>query len=269
MVRARGAGASKGLWAAGVVLVAVVVLTVYAMVTGGDDQDAETPAKGGASAASPTASASSSPAATYAPPDDWTEPERWASLTRGKRTDAHGSAVGFPHTVEGAVSMAVAANTSAVEGETSTYDEQMRLYDSYAAQEDHAPVAVEYIKKTTEKPDRDFEKATGAPSGGPLPAGAYMRSNVVGYKIIESTRDEISMWVLARATQKNGEMAKESGSYTRTLVGVQWKDGDWKLGPEALARAMSQTQTQAKPKIVAPGDAAFNSAGWTAIREAS
>lgn len=268
-MRAKGAGSSKGLWAAGVVLIAVVVLTVYAMVTG-DDQGTETPAKGGASAtASPTASAPSSPAATYAPPDDWTEPERWVSLPRGKRTDDRGSTVGFPHTIEGGVAMAVAANTTTVEGETSAYDEQMRLYDSYAAQEDHAPVAVEYIKKTTEKPDRDFEKATGAPSGGPLPAGAYMRSNVIGYKIVESTGDEISLWVLARATHKNGELAKETGSYTRTLVGVQWKDGDWKLGPEALARAMSQTQTQAKPKIVAPGDAAFNAAGWTAIREAS
>ncbi|MGC5412531.1 hypothetical protein ACPXCX_54120, partial [Streptomyces sp. DT225] len=87
--------------------------------------------------------------------------------------------------------------------------------------------------------------------------------------IIEAKGDEISLWVLARATQKNGELAKESGSYTRTLIGVQWHDGDWKLSPEATARALSGTRAQEKPPIVAPGDSVFNTAGWTALREAS
>ncbi|MFF5338499.1 hypothetical protein [Streptomyces sp. NPDC013181] len=268
MVHARGAGASRGLWAVvGVVLFAVVVLTVYVMVTGGEDQEDKTPARGGAgSSASPAASASPSES-SYAPPDDWTEPARWVSLPRGRRTDEHGNVVGFPHTVEGGVAMAAAANTTRIEGETSSVDEQMRLYSSYLAQSDRTPEGREYTKKIAAKLDRQLEKDSGAPSGGPLPAGAYMRNHVIGYKIIESSDDEIALWVLARATQKNGELAKESGSYTRTVIGIRWEDGDWKLSAEVTARAMSKSP--AKPKIVAPGDEAFNQAGYTAIREAS
>ncbi|MEU9535816.1 hypothetical protein AB0D00_26350 [Streptomyces sp. NPDC048213] len=254
--------------AAGAVLIAVVVLTVYVMINSGDDEGTETPAKGRASASAAT-EPSVSPSATYAPPADWTEPERWASLPRGKRTDEYGSAVEFPHTVEGGVAMAVAANTTAVEGKTSGVDEQMRIYNSYIPPRGHRPEVVKNIRAATEKGDRRLEEAAGAPAGGPLPSGAYMRSNVVGYKVIEAEGDELSLWVLARVTQKNGELEKETGSYTRTVVGAQWEDGDWKLSAEVTARAMSGTNAQAKPQIVAPGDAAFNSAGWTAIREAS
>ncbi|WP_328902020.1 hypothetical protein OHR86_20770 [Streptomyces sp. NBC_00441] len=259
----------------GLLLAGVVALVTHALDTRGDGE----PVVGAWSGLSPSASSlspspeptpsSASRAEGYSPPDEWTEPERWALLPQGQWTDKHGSVVGFPHTVEGGVAMAVAANTTVMERGTSIFDEQMRLYDSYGAPEDRDPVVVEHVKSVTEKPDRRFEKETGAPAGGPLPAGAYMRSHVIGYKIIEAKSDEISLWVLARATQKNGELAKESGSYTRTLIGVQWQNGDWKLGPEATARALSGTRAQEKPPIVAPGDSAFNAAGWTALREAS
>ncbi|WSM74044.1 hypothetical protein OIE80_36755 (plasmid) [Streptomyces cellulosae] len=81
MGRTRGTWNSKGTWAAGVALAALLAFTGYAVLSGGDE-DTDTPSKGGSSA-SASASASPGPSATYAPPDDWTEPNSWAALPQG------------------------------------------------------------------------------------------------------------------------------------------------------------------------------------------
>ncbi|MFF8279933.1 hypothetical protein ACF05T_28170 [Streptomyces lateritius] len=263
MSRTRGTWNTKGAWAAGVTAAAVAMLTGYALFSG-DDGGAETPAKGGPSASAPS---SASPAPSYSVPDDWTEPERWAALPRGKRTDGRGSEIGFPHTTEGAVAMMAAANTIAVEGDTSSVDEQLRTYYSYFA--DPSSKDAEKVGQAAEQADKRLAGQMGVSLGQPLPPGAYVRNHVVGYKIIKKSGDEVTAWVLARVTQKAGELEKEKGSYTRTLVGAQWKGSDWKISLDAITRAQRDAQGEPKPEMVAPGDAAFNSAGWTAIRAAS
>ncbi|MEU2237268.1 hypothetical protein [Streptomyces vietnamensis] len=105
--------------------------------------------------------------------------------------------------------------------------------------------------------------------GEPLPPGAYVRTHVVGYQVIHESGDEVGVWLLSRVVQKNGEMAKESGGYTRTLMGATWQDGDWKMTGRAILHAVKAVEGKPKPAMVASGDAEFNEAGWTAIREAS
>jgi hypothetical protein len=266
MGRTRGTWNTKGTWLAGAALAAVVALTGYAVLSGGDDGGTDTPAKGGASA---SASASPGPSATYAPPDDWTEPDQWAALPRGKRTDGQGSAVGFPKSTEGAVAMMAAANTTAIEGEKSNEDEQLRIYRSYIGKADQSKQNEEQIELNAIQSDKALAKQMGVSAGQPLPSGAYVRSTVVGYKLIKKSDTEVSAWLLSRVVQKDGEMKKEASSYTRTLAGAQWEDGDWKLTGAATARAQQDVQGQTQPTMVAPGDPAFNSSGWTAIREAS
>ncbi|MGW3415616.1 hypothetical protein [Streptomyces sp. NPDC000888] len=267
MGRTRGTWSTKGTWLAGGALAAVLALTGYVALSGGDDNGKDTPAgKGGASA---SASASPGPSATYAPPEDWTEPTSWAALPRGKRTDDHGSQVGFPKSTEGAVAMMLAANTTDIEGEKSNTDEQLRIYRSYIGTADQSSENAEQIELNAIQSDKALAKQMGVSAGQPLPSGAYVRGTVVGYKVIKESDTEVSAWLLSRVVQKDGEMKKESGSYTRTLAGAQWEDGDWKLTGDATARAQSDVQGQAQPKIVAPGDPDFNSSGWTAIREAS
>ncbi|THA65384.1 hypothetical protein E6R60_33255 [Streptomyces sp. A0642] len=263
MARTRGTWNTKGTWLAGVALVAVLALTAYALLSGGDDEP-DTPAKGGASA-----SASPSPSATYAPPDDWTEPERWSALPRGERTDERGSQVGFPHTTEGAVAMAAAANTTVVEGSTSNVDEQLRLYYGYIGQADQSAAAAERVELSAGESDKTIARSMGVKPGQPLPSGAYVRSSVVGYKVVKKSTDEVGVWLLSRVVQKAGETVKEEGSYSRTLVGALWQGGDWKLSVSATRRAQDAAQGQSEPQMVAPGDAGFNAAGWTAIRAAS
>lgn len=264
MGRTRRTWNTKGSWFAGAALAAVLALTGYAAFSD-DGGGKDTPAgKGGASA-----SASPGPSATYAPPKDWTEPDQWAALPRGKRTDGRGSQVGFPKPTEGAVAMMVAANTTAIEGEKSNVDEQLRIYHSYIGKADQSSENAEQIELNAQATDKALAKQMGVSPGQPLPSGAYVRGTVVGYKIIKKSDTEVSAWLLSRVVQKGGEMKKESGSYTRTLAGAQWADGDWKLSAAATERAQQDVRGQAQPRIVAPGDEKFNSSGWTAIRQAS
>ncbi|MFC7841901.1 hypothetical protein [Streptomyces sp. NPDC057382] len=264
MGRTRGTWSTKGTWFAGAALAAVLALTGYAVLNGGDD-DADA-GKGG-STPSASVSAPPGPSASYEQPDDWTEPTRWVALPRGKRTDDRSSEVGFPHTTEGAVAMAAAANTVAMEADRDTKDEQLRLYYSYVSKVDQSDENAEEIELAAIETDKILHKELSAPVGEPLPPGAYMRSSVIGYKVIRESDDEVSVWLLARSARKGGETAKESVEYARILNAVVWEDGDWKLSGAATQRALNANPT--KPKIVAPGDAAFNEAGWTAIREAS
>jgi hypothetical protein len=263
MGRTRGTWNTKGTWVAGGLLAAVLVLTAYAAL-GGDDEDTGTPGKAGASA---TATASPGPSASYAPPEEWTEPGQWAALPRAKRTDAGGSPIGFPKSTEGAVAMMAAANTININSDRSSVDEQLRLYRSYVAKGDQRDEAEEQIELQALETDNQLHKELRVPVGEPLPPGAHMRNTVVGFKVIKKSDDEVSVWLLTRVVQKAGEMSKESSSYTRSLSGAAWTDGDWKLSGKAVGEARADTGSE--PTIAAPGDAAFNSAGWVAIREAS
>ncbi|MFI9214330.1 hypothetical protein ACIGW7_40145 [Streptomyces sp. NPDC053253] len=263
----RGTWNTKGTWIAGIALAAMLLLTAYAAFSG--DEDEKTGAKGGGGGATPSASGSASPEPTYAQPPDWTEPQRWTALPRGQRTDERGSQLGFPHTAEGAVAMMAAGNTTRIEGDKSNQDEQLRIYNTYIAKGDQSSEAAEQIELNAIATDKSLAKEMGVPAGQPLPSGAYVRSHVVGYQVIKKSGDEVSAWLLARVVQKNGETTPEKGSYTRTLVGAQWIDGDWKMTADATARAQQEIQGQAEPSMAAPGDELFNSSGWTAIREAS
>ncbi|MFD7915156.1 hypothetical protein ACFV30_31285 [Streptomyces sp. NPDC059752] len=246
-------------------MAAVIVLTAYAAL-GGDGDEVQSPAKGGAS---PSVSGSASPEATYAPPQDWTEPERWTALPRGQRPDERGSQVGFPHTAEGAAAMAAAANATRIEGEQSSVDEQLRIYRSYVGKGDQSPENAKKIEAAAKQTDATLSQEMGVSAGQPLPSGAYVRGHVVGYKVIKKAPDEVSVWLLGLVVQKNGETKTEESSYTRTLLGVQWQDGDWKLTAEATRQAQQDIAGQPQPPMVAPGDEEFNTGGWTAIREAS
>ncbi|MEU3036571.1 hypothetical protein [Streptomyces griseoaurantiacus] len=267
MGRTRGTFNTRGMWLAGGVLAAVLALTGYAVLSGGDGDGGSTPA--GSGGASASASASPGPSATYAPPEDWTEPNSWAALPRGKRTDEHGSEVGFPRSTEGAVAMMAAMNTTVIEDKRSTVDEQLRIYHSYVGKADRSADNAEQIEHQAVDTDKDLAQQMGVRPGGPLPVGAYVRSTAIGFKVIKKSDTEVSAWVLERVVQKDGEMKKEAGSYTRTLAGVQWQDGDWKMTGAATTRALQDVKGKSRPAIVAPGDPEFNQAGWTAIREAS
>ncbi|MET9206798.1 hypothetical protein ABZW38_16820 [Streptomyces bacillaris] len=264
MGRTRSTWSTKGVWFAGAALAAVLALTGYALFGGDDGGDAQ-----GKAGSSSSASATPGPTESYAAPEDWTEPQRWAALPRGERTDERGSPVGFPQTAEGAVAMMAAANSSVIEGTRTNEDEQLRLYHSYIGKPDQSEAAEERVEQGAISNGEAIWRSMGLKPGDPLPAGAYMRTHVVGFQFIKRSPTEVTAWVLSMETQKAGEMEEEKVSYTRTLLGAQWQDGDWKLSVRATRHAQDDTQGKPEPEMVAVGDAAFNSAGWTAIREAS
>ncbi|MYX18393.1 hypothetical protein GTY67_34150 [Streptomyces sp. SID8374] len=265
MGRTRSTWNSKGIWFAGAALAAVLALSGYALFSG-DGDGGDTAGKAGASS---SASADPGPSESYAAPEDWTEPERWVALPRGKRTDERGSEVAFPHTTEGAVAMAAAANTTTVEGERTNVDEQLRLYHGYIGQAEQSADAAERVELAAIDSDKAIARSMGVTPGQPLPAGAYVRSTVVGFKVVKESADEVGVFLLSRVVQKGGETAEEKASFSRTLIGAQWQGTDWKLSVPATRRAQEAAQGQPEPTMAAPGDAGFNGAGWTAIREAS
>ncbi|MFD6874326.1 MULTISPECIES: hypothetical protein [unclassified Streptomyces] len=260
---------NKGMWLAGIATVAVLALTGYGLL-GGNGGDSEGAPQGKApAAAGPGASQGPpSPAASYEQPKDWTEPQRWAVLPRGQSTDAHGSKVGFPHTREGAIAMMLAANNTAVgEGKTGV-SEQLRVYRSYFAKADQRPEVTTAAEEAGRSQDERLAKQMGG-SPGKLPTGAYLRMTSVGFKVVKQSENEVSIWLLTSAVERSGETEQETSAYVRDLYTAQWADGDWKLSPTATQRVKQETGLQGAPAIVAPGDAAFNQAGWTALREAS
>ncbi|KUH35641.1 MULTISPECIES: hypothetical protein [Streptomyces] len=265
MSRTRGTWNTRGMWAGGAALAAVLALSACSLL-GTGETGSEVPVKGGAGA---SAAASVSPTPSYTTPSDWDEPERWAALPPGQRTDERGSQVGYPHTAEGAVAMMAAANTMTVEGGKSSVDEQLRIYHSYFSTDDQSAEGTEAVERQATDTDTMLARQAGVRAGQPLPSGAYTRSHIVGYKIIKESGDEVSAWLLGRVVQKTGEIEKENGFFTRTLAGAQWRGGDWKLTTTATERAQRDAQIEGKPPMAAPGDIMFNRAEWTAIREAS
>lgn len=267
MARARDTGTwgTGGVRLAGAALGALLVLAGCAPAGGnGDSKDAA-----GAAGATSSASAAPGPSESDAAPEDWTEPERWVALPRGQRTDDYGSEVGFPRTTEGAIAALAAANSSTIQDSTSNVDEQLRLYYSYVAKADQSEDAAERVELRAIDNGKLIAREMGLKPGAPMPSGAYVSSHVVGFKVVKESPDEVSVFLLSGVTQKSGEMNAEKSSYTRILFGAQWEGDDWKLSVSASRQAQEDAQGQAKPKMVAPGDAAFNAAGWTAIREAS
>ncbi|MGY5099484.1 hypothetical protein [Streptomyces sp. 900105245] len=264
MARNRGTS-SKGLWAAGVALAAVLGITGYLAL--GSDSDSPEQGKGGTT--NPTASGAPSAAPTFSVPDDWTEPERWAALPRGERTDKYGSPVGFPHDLKGAVAMFAAAEGTDITEQKTVVDEHLRVYNSYMSAADRSADNAEVAELGAQKTDKEIHRQMGVKPGGPLPSGAYVRTTVVGFKVIKSSPDEVSAWLLSRVAQKAGETKKEEVSYTGRLMAGRWEAGDWKLSTKVALAAVREPGGQSAPKGAAPGDKNFNAAGWTAIREAS
>lgn len=251
------------LWGVGGVTAVVLALTGYAAFSG----DEEAPqGKGGDHAG---ASPSKKPEPDYSAPSEWTEPRRWAALPRGKRTDSHGNEVGFPHTEQGAVAMLAASSNTEITADQSAEEENVGIYDSYISQADRSTQNETAVRENAEQLNEEMRNQLRLAPDGALPDGAYSRSHVIGFKVIKASGGKVSAWMLSKVTARAGETAAERSSYTRSLVGARWEAGDWKLSSAVTAAAAQATQGQAKPKMAAPGDPAFNSAGWTAIREAS
>lgn len=261
MSRGNRSGLPRWLgWGTGGLAVVAVLLTGYAVFSGDDETT---------TSQRPPTTTVASPGPTYAAPSGWTEPERWAVLPRGTRTDGQGNEVDFPHTVEGAVAMLVASNSTEFNAERSHVDVQLGVYESYLIPADRTEENRERIRKGAAENDALLRQTMGLPEDGVLPAGAYSRNQVVGYQLIEESPTAVSAWLLSRATVRAGESEKEEGSYTTTLAAVEWEGGSWWVSAASTENMMLRHGRDERPPIAAPGDAAFNSGGWTAIRAAS
>ncbi|PVC80736.1 hypothetical protein DBP19_35100 [Streptomyces sp. CS090A] len=262
MNRRHPSGLTRWLgWGTGSLALIAMLLTGYAAFSG-DDETATTSDR-------PPAATAPIPQSTYGAPSDWAEPDRWAALPRGARTDGQGNEVDFPRTVAGAVAMLAASNSTEFNAERSHVDVQLGVYESYLLPADRTEENRARIRQGATDNDALLLRTMGLPEGAALPAGAYSRNQVVGFQVIEASPTRVSAWLLSRATMKPGESAKEQGSYTSTLAAAEWAHGSWWVSAASTEKVMRRHGRDERPPIAAPGDAAFNSGGWTAIRAAS
>lgn len=261
---------NKLLLTCGILLTVLVVITGWVALGGGGNDTAD--GKNRHSSPSPSVSGkppSPSPVPTYTQPPDWTEPQRWADLPRGARTDSHGNEVAFPHTAEGALAMLCASAKVNIHGSFTGEDQQLAIYDSYIAREDKSADMRAKVAAGGRQADQQLRSGLGVPAKGPYPPGAYERMNAIGFKVIAKSKNEVTAYVLVDVISRAGETSKANHDYARDVLGASWVDGDWKQTSKAMQDAKSDSQGQTPPGLGAPGDKAFNIAGWTAIREAS
>lgn len=251
------------LWSTAGAAAVVLALTGYSALTGNHGKTSPSAHKGGR-----TATAGPSIAPTYTVPPDWTEPARWAALPVGARTDSHGNRVGFPHTTDGAVATLAASDSNSIAGTRSAADVQLSIYDSYMSAADRTPANEAKVVSEATQENASLRRSMGLPVSGPLPPGAYVHIDTVGFKVISASPDRVSAYLLTRVARKAGETKPEKDSYTVAVLAVEWSGGDWKVSGSASSSAAQQAQGST-PGIAAPGDATFNADGWTAIREAS
>lgn len=250
-------------WGIGGTTAVLLLLTGYAAFFSGDGEPSRTSDRPAAAATD------AGPDPTYAAPSDWTEPERWAALPRGARTDRFGNEVGFPQTAEGAVAMLVTANATEVKSGHTHVDVQRDVYGSYLIPGDRTEENIRKIERAAAESDTAVRRDMGLPETDDLPPGAYSRNHVIGFKVIEASPTEVTMWLLSRATVRPGETEKEESAYTSLLAAAEWSGGDWWLSAASTESAIRRHGRDQRPEIAAPGDAVFNTARWTAIRAAS
>ncbi|MFF2542889.1 hypothetical protein ACFVUY_10000 [Kitasatospora sp. NPDC058063] len=251
-------------WGAGAMLATVVALTGYTILSHDDRPTIPQPAAAPPSPSQSSTTAVPVPVSTYTLPATWTEPDRWLAVPRGTST-LNGHKVAFPHSTDGAIGMLVACSGFDIEGSTTLVDEQLAFYRAYTAAADQTSDREQRIRQGAARTDAHVRAAMGLPESGPLPAGAWVRTSMVGFKLIQAGPDAVTAHLLLRNAWKPSGSRPESISYAVGTIGVVWREGDWRLDPSGGASPAPETV----PEIAAPGDTAFNTQGWTAIRQAS
>ncbi|MET8630254.1 hypothetical protein ABZW30_42215, partial [Kitasatospora sp. NPDC004669] len=180
-------------------LAAVLGLTACAAPAGGHDGPV---ADKGSSTPSPMAAPATSqqiPSGpeeeTYSIPSTWTDPVCWAVLPRGSRTAAGtGYQTGFPDTMEGAVAVLVAGSATNLQPGTSLADQQVAIYHTYLSSADQSPGGEAKVRAKAQQTEAENRSDLGLPTAGPLPRGAFVRGNVVGFKVIQQSRGEETVY---------------------------------------------------------------------------
>ncbi|MFE5585623.1 hypothetical protein [Kitasatospora sp. NPDC056531] len=207
---------------------------------------------------------------TYTIPPTWTEPVRWAVLPRGSRTAATtGYQTGFPDTTEGAVAVLVAGTATNMQSGTSHADQQAAIYHTYLSSTDQSPDGEAKVRAKAQQTEAENRSELGLPTDGPLPSGAFVRSNVVGFKVIQQSPSEVTVYLLTKVSRKAGDTSPVKDAYVISVLGAAWQNTDWKMSVKATTDAVARTRGQQSPALAAPGDAKFNDAGWTALRQAA
>jgi hypothetical protein len=256
------------VWIVGGAAAVMLALTGYSLLSGDDGGDSGREPGSEQTDSAGDGDDSPEPAPTYTRPDDYTEPARWAALPQVEGDDERGNPVGFPRSTEGAIAVMAAH----VEANTQGVEAIRRANRSYYTAEDVTTIEAKKDQELAEarKLTRQLRQWAGVPDSGPLPQGAVLTNEVIGFKVHKADRNEVQAQLLTRLSSKAGPDQQELKEYVvSNASAVVWEDGDWKISSAAVSRLAKDSDPDELPKAVEVGDAAFNKEGWTAIREGS
>ncbi|MFJ2110796.1 hypothetical protein ACIOEX_02515 [Streptomyces sp. NPDC087850] len=228
---------------ASIVLVLVAALVVIA-VNGDNSGDNKSAAAPEESTAGPT------PVQTL-PPDegDYVAPAKYVALPGGAEKVGD-LPVKFPHSPEGAASMAVASARNAWSFDPAEVKAGILTYAS-----DRYRDAMAASAEDGAKGNREF---AGVPGAGPIPPGATLNAWPIGVKWAAVGSNTVDVLVLLRVTSVPGEGAEPKTTLVVVPGRAVWESGDWKG---------DATDPKPLPDPVDIGTAKFNEDGWKAIQE--
>ena len=210
---------------------------------------------GGGRGGSGTSNTGASTAAGPAPAGGRPSPQTTDSTARvgpvvqmvpGRRR-ANGVAVGYPHSVAGAVS---AANEYSIQL-GSTLDPERAAAIAAAIVDPATGLSVAFLAQGPVNSRRSL----GLPLSGPVLVGASMSHGPVSYQIRDAERDHVLVLLLgylSTITPAQG-LRNRIGVFPIPMV---WSLGDWKIGPRA-----DEAPDYAELRF-APGSAEAVAAGW-------
>jgi hypothetical protein len=236
-----------------VAVVVILVCVVVSLVVNHDGGSSASALPGPSASATATAGASSpatEPAPTSTASGVYIAPANFVSLPQGSRR-LNGLPVGFPHTPQGAVAMAVASATATWTDDAAANSAAARVYS--------APGQVDQQAADAAAGAAALRKTFGLPATGPLPAGATLSTWPIGvqWKVLDVDTVQVSFEVRELSSPGTGQPATSRIQATTGLMG--WTtSGDWKI---------IETEPMSVPTPYDLGTDGFNSAGWIAIQQ--
>ncbi|MGK5639594.1 hypothetical protein ACSNOK_14980 [Streptomyces sp. URMC 126] len=221
---------------AGVVMVATAVVVYFAVFAGNGGRERK---RVSAPASSPTAEprdrGSASPTVLPKP-----------------KSVKDGVPVGYPHTVEGAVS--AAAHYSDV-GDLFTPETAERQAHVTAE-----PGFQELMAGFAKAAAQEARKTHGLPPDGESDQGSYYARQARAYHIISQSPGKVSLWLLEETTVSVRGVLSEQGPGVHGAI-MTWANGDWHLSVDLVIGQHDEEP----PAVVTPGSPEAVREGWRAL----
>ncbi len=157
-----------------------------------------------------------------------------------------GIPVGYPHTVQGAVSAAAHYT------EARDLFSPKQVVPELKIMADPDPVQIGTLSSRGIIDAMDLRSRFGLDVGGESDQSDYVNVQAEAYHVDQAGTEQVEVWLLTWRTTVVGDVTQEHAAYT-VPVALTWTGGDWKLDDRILPTS---------PTPATPGTPEATEAGW-------